>query len=312
MPYVLRHLINRGQGAALQTGLDFALRRQAQYIVTFDADGQHRVEDIAALLAPISAGECEITLGSRFLGEALDMPATRRITLRLAVLFTRMVSRVPLTDAHNGLRAFSRQAGRQIRISMDRMAHASEIIDSIRQSGLPFREIPVQIRYTAYSLAKGQSLRRCCTDRRRSISSAASCGKAVGVRLVSTCPVGYCRSAISGHHLGPDQGLDGSQGRLDLGRRLADRRHRRHLARTDFARGSGWSSASAAEPTWFSYSAVVIMLIGFWMIYIRLRRVRRDIDARVVREAGYILEAEKQAESTQTANAVRLGIHRQS
>ena len=158
-PYVLRHLINRGQGAALQTGLDFALRRQAQYIVTFDADGQHRVEDIAALVAPISAGECEITLGSRFLGEALDMPATRRITLRLAVLFTRMVSRVPLTDAHNGLRAFSRQAGRQIRISMDRMAHASEIIDSIRQSGLPFREIPVQIRYTAYSLAKGQSLR---------------------------------------------------------------------------------------------------------------------------------------------------------
>ena len=158
-PYVLRHLVNRGQGAALQTGLDFALRRQAQYIVTFDADGQHRVEDIAALVAPISAGECEITLGSRFLGETLDMPATRRITLRLAVLFTRVVSRVPLTDAHNGLRAFSRQAARQIRISMDRMAHASEIIDSIRQSGLPFREIPVQIRYTAYSLAKGQSLR---------------------------------------------------------------------------------------------------------------------------------------------------------
>lgn len=158
-PYVLRHLINRGQGAALQTGIEFALRRGARYVVTFDADGQHRVEDIAGLLAPICANECEITLGSRFLGETIEMPLTRRIMLRLAVLFTRIVSRVPLTDAHNGLRAFSRRAAKRIRISMDRMAHASEIIDSIRRSGLPFREVPVQIRYTAYSLAKGQSLR---------------------------------------------------------------------------------------------------------------------------------------------------------
>jgi len=157
--HALRHMINRGQGAALQTGIDYALRQGAAYIVTFDADGQHRVEDIAALLAPIVAGECDITLGSRFLGEAIAIPLSRRILLRLAVWFTRLVSRVPLTDAHNGLRAFSRRAAERIQISMDRMAHASEMVDSIRKSELPFREVPVQIRYTPYSLAKGQTLR---------------------------------------------------------------------------------------------------------------------------------------------------------
>jgi glycosyltransferase involved in cell wall biosynthesis len=157
--HALRHVINRGQGAALQTGIDFALWCGARFIVTFDADGQHRTEDIAALVRPIAAGECEITLGSRFLGEAVGMPTARRLMLRLAVLFTRLVNRVALTDAHNGLRAFSRRAAEQISISMDRMAHASELIDLILRSGLPFREVPVQIRYTEYSLGKGQSLR---------------------------------------------------------------------------------------------------------------------------------------------------------
>jgi len=159
VPHALRHAVNRGQGAALQTGIEYALKCGAAYIVTFDADGQHRIEDIAALVGPIAAGECETTLGSRFLGETIHMPASRRFMLRLAVLFTRLVSRVPLTDAHNGLRAFSRRAATQIDLSMDRMAHASEIIDIIRRSELPFREVPVQIRYTEYSLAKGQSVR---------------------------------------------------------------------------------------------------------------------------------------------------------
>lgn len=160
--YVLRHPINRGQGAALQTGIEFALARGARFVVTFDADGQHRVEDIAALIEPIRKGECEITLGSRFLGDSSDVddiPTSRRLTLWLAVLFTRAVNRVKVTDAHNGLRAFSRPAARKINITLDRMAHASELIDQIRVSGLPFKEVPVKIRYTAYSLGKGQSSR---------------------------------------------------------------------------------------------------------------------------------------------------------
>ncbi len=158
-PHVLRHMINRGQGAALQTGIEYALRRNARYVVTFDADGQHSLKDLHALLTPIAAGECEITLGSRFLGHAERMPLLRRLTLRAGVLFTRTVSQVRITDTHNGLRAFSRRAAEQIHITNDRMAHASELIDIIHDLDMPFREIPVHIRYTEYSLAKGQSLR---------------------------------------------------------------------------------------------------------------------------------------------------------
>jgi glycosyltransferase involved in cell wall biosynthesis len=159
VPHVLRHFLNRGQGAALQTGIEYALKCGARFVVSFDADGQHRVEDIQALLEPITRGECEIALGSRFLGQALEIPRMRRLTLRLAVAFTRVVSRVKLTDAHNGLRAFSRQAAEGINLKLDRMAHASELIDIIRRSGLPYKEVPVQIRYTDYSLGKGQSTR---------------------------------------------------------------------------------------------------------------------------------------------------------
>ncbi len=158
-PLVLRHIINRGQGAALQTGIEYALRHGARFIVSFDGDGQHRVEDIQALLFPICRGEFDISLGSRFLGQAIAMPRMRRLTLQLAILFTRVVSRVKLTDAHNGLRAFSRRAAERIHLTLDRMAHASELIDQIRDSGLPYCEVPVQIRYTAYSRGKGQSSR---------------------------------------------------------------------------------------------------------------------------------------------------------
>ncbi len=155
--FVLRHAVNRGQGAALQTGIAFALSKGAKFIVTFDADGQHRVEDIQHMVAPIAKRDCDITLGSRFLGNTIDMPTSRKITLKLGMLFTRFVSQIDLTDAHNGFRAFSRRAAEKIDIKLDRMAHASEIIDIVQATGLPYREIPVEIRYTEYSLAKGQS-----------------------------------------------------------------------------------------------------------------------------------------------------------
>jgi glycosyltransferase involved in cell wall biosynthesis len=153
---VLRHLVNRGQGAALQTGISYALRAGAEIIVTFDADGQHQPSDIPALCAPIVAGEAEVCLGSRFLGHAQSMPLGRRVMLFGAVVFTRVTSGMKLSDTHNGLRAFSRRAASVLDIQLDRMAHASELIDQVRSSGLAYREIPVHIRYTEYSLAKGQ------------------------------------------------------------------------------------------------------------------------------------------------------------
>jgi glycosyltransferase involved in cell wall biosynthesis len=154
--WVLTHLINRGQGAALQTGISYALARGAKWVVTFDADGQHDVADIPALLDPIARGEVEITLGSRFLGTHSAMPTSRRVVLFFAVLFMRMTARARLTDAHNGLRAFSRRAAQQIDLKLDRMAHASEIVEQVVSSGLPYTEVPVRVRYTDYSLRKGQ------------------------------------------------------------------------------------------------------------------------------------------------------------
>jgi polyprenyl-phospho-N-acetylgalactosaminyl synthase len=155
---VLRHPINLGQGAALQTGIRYALSRGAEYIVTFDADGQHRTDDIRALIdAQVRTG-ADVVLGSRFLGHAKDIPWLRRIVLRLAVLFTRLGSGVKLTDAHNGLRLLSRQAAERIRIRQNRMAHASEIIDQISALRLTLTEAPVTIVYTDYSLRKGQPL----------------------------------------------------------------------------------------------------------------------------------------------------------
>jgi glycosyltransferase involved in cell wall biosynthesis len=153
---VLTHFVNRGQGAALQTGISYAVANGADFIVTFDADGQHDMADLPALLEPIDRGDAEICLGSRFLEQRVKMPASRRVVLFFAVLFMRVTSRARLSDAHNGLRAFSQRAARRLDLKLDRMAHASEIIDQVVSSGLPYIEVPVRVRYTAYSLAKGQ------------------------------------------------------------------------------------------------------------------------------------------------------------
>ena len=155
---VLRHPINLGQGAALVTGTRFALSRGAEYLVTFDADGQHRVEDIAVLRERQRETGADIVIGSRFLGVAIDIPPVRRFVLKLAVQFTRITSGVQLSDAHNGFRLLTRKAAQQIKLKQNRMAHASEIINQIAVLGLKTAEAPVTIRYTEYSLRKGQKL----------------------------------------------------------------------------------------------------------------------------------------------------------
>jgi len=154
---VLRHAVNRGQGAALQTGITHALRHGAQIVVTFDSDGQHRAEDVAILVAPIEEGRADVVLGSRFLGTTENMPALRGLLLHAATAFTRMTSGARVTDAHNGLRAFSRAAASRLEIRLDRMAHASEIVDQVAAHGARCVEVPVHVRYTDYSKRKGQT-----------------------------------------------------------------------------------------------------------------------------------------------------------
>ena len=153
----LRHRFNCGQGAALQTGMEFALGEGAQVLVTFDADGQHCVEDIVKLLEPIQSGRADVVLGSRFLGSAIGLPWSRWLVLKVGVLFTRLFSRIEVTDTHNGLRAFSRSAANKIKITLNGMAHASEILDQIKHHDLRCCEVPVTIRYSEDTLYKGQS-----------------------------------------------------------------------------------------------------------------------------------------------------------
>ncbi len=156
--YVLRHVINRGQGAALQTGMDFAVQNLgADIVVHFDADGQMQGSEIPMMVEPIVHGEVEVTLGSRFLGTAKNIPFARKMMLKAAIVFTFITSGLWLTDTHNGFRALSKKAVQAIRLQQDRMAHASEILELIRKKHLRYREIPVTIRYTDDTLKKGQS-----------------------------------------------------------------------------------------------------------------------------------------------------------
>jgi polyprenyl-phospho-N-acetylgalactosaminyl synthase len=153
---VVRHPINLGQGAALQTGIEFALANGAEFIVTFDADGQHRTTDIAVMLEALRKNRADFALGSRFLGTELHVPALRRLVLRAATWFTRVTTGLRVSDAHNGLRAMTRRGAGVIRLRQNRMAHASEILDQIAASGLNYVEVPVTIEYSRYSMAKGQ------------------------------------------------------------------------------------------------------------------------------------------------------------
>jgi len=153
---VLQHPINLGQGAALQTGFTFALRRGADFIVTFDGDGQHRPEDVPALIQALVTHQVDFALGSRFLGTALNLPPSRKLLLRAATWFTRLSTGLKLTDAHNGLRAMTRRGASALKLRQNRMAHASEILAQIAGSGLGYVEVPVTIVYTQYSLQKGQ------------------------------------------------------------------------------------------------------------------------------------------------------------
>lgn len=154
---VIEHLVNRGQGAALKTGITYALSQGAEAIVTFDADGQHNPQEIATVLEPIESGEVDVALGSRFLRDGSNVPPLRKMALRAGIVFTRVMSRIEVTDTHNGFRAMNRKAAEYINIVQDRMAHASEILDEIVRHQLRHKEVPVTVTYSYYSREKGQS-----------------------------------------------------------------------------------------------------------------------------------------------------------
>jgi glycosyltransferase involved in cell wall biosynthesis len=153
---VLRHLINRGQGAALRTGIQFALEHGAEEIITFDADGQHQPEDLSSLTTVLRTTGADLVVGSRFLGSAPGIPLHRWCLLKLAVVFTRITTGLHLTDVHNGLRAMTAEAARRLTFTEDGMAHASQILSMAARLRLSVHEVPCSVVYSEQSLAKGQ------------------------------------------------------------------------------------------------------------------------------------------------------------
>ena len=154
--HFLRHCINLGQGAALQTGMDYAKQIGTEVVVHFDADGQHSPADIPALLAALES--CDIALGSRFLRpeDMSKVPFLKRQLLRCARLVNFVFTGLWLSDAHNGFRALGPKALACINLTENRMAHATEILSQIKAHRLAWREVPTTIRYTSYSKQKGQ------------------------------------------------------------------------------------------------------------------------------------------------------------
>ncbi|MGW7459576.1 glycosyltransferase family 2 protein [Streptomyces sp. NPDC054797] len=157
--HLVRHPVNLGQGAALQTGLTYALAQPgAQYFATFDADGQHQTKDVEKMVAVLRRGEADVVLGSRFIEQNGQVPWIKQVVLRTAAAVSPTARKLKLTDAHNGLRVLGREAAEQLNITMNGMAHASELVGFLAGSTLRVTEVPVDILYTDYSRAKGQSL----------------------------------------------------------------------------------------------------------------------------------------------------------
>ncbi|WP_276908297.1 glycosyltransferase family 2 protein [Corynebacterium riegelii] len=158
--HLVNHPVNLGQGAAIQTGVEYARAQPgAQYFVTFDADGQHQVKDVVAMVERLRTEPVDIIVGTRFAGQDnSQVPWIKRVVLKTVVMLSPRTKRLGLSDAHNGLRTFNRKVAEEMDIRMNGMSHASEIVAMIDNHGWRVAEQPVDILYTEYSMSKGQSL----------------------------------------------------------------------------------------------------------------------------------------------------------
>jgi glycosyltransferase involved in cell wall biosynthesis len=158
--HVVTHPGNLGQGAAIQTGVEYARDQPgARIFATFDADGQHRIADLLAMIERLATGDYDIVIGTRFAdGPPTGVPTVKRLVLRVATWLSPSSRRLHLTDAHNGLRVFNKTVADRLNITMNGMSHASEFITLIVENGWRVAEEPVQILYTEYSMSKGQPL----------------------------------------------------------------------------------------------------------------------------------------------------------
>lgn len=159
--HLVRHPVNLGQGAAIQTGIEYARSQPgAEVFVTFDADGQHRVKDVMRMIDRLTAEDVDIVIGTRFADQGVhsEVPVLKRIVLRTAVWLSPRSRRLNLSDVHNGLRVFNRTVAGGLDIAISGMGHASEIVALVDENNWRVTEEPVEILYTDYSKSKGQPL----------------------------------------------------------------------------------------------------------------------------------------------------------
>jgi glycosyltransferase involved in cell wall biosynthesis len=158
--HVVQHPVNLGQGAAIQTGVEYARSQPgATVFATFDADGQHRVKDLVRMIDRLSADDVDLVVGTRFAEPGVNRPPfLKRIILRTAAWLSPHSRELGLTDAHNGLRVFNKTVADALNITMSGMSHASEFIALAYENHWRVTEEPVEILYTDYSKSKGQPL----------------------------------------------------------------------------------------------------------------------------------------------------------
>jgi glycosyltransferase involved in cell wall biosynthesis len=151
----LRHKINRGKGAATKTGIEAAKIMGADIVVTLDSDGQHNPADIARLITPIKTGKAEVALGTR-LKNPKGMPWYKILANFIGNIFTWYIYGLWVSDSQSGFRAYSRRAAELIDTKTDRYEYDSEVIREIYLHRLRYREVPIEVRYTEYSMGKMQ------------------------------------------------------------------------------------------------------------------------------------------------------------
>lgn len=152
---VLRHKINRGKGAATKTGIEAAKLLGADIIVTMDGDGQHDPEDIVKLIEPIAKKEYDVVLGTRLLNPT-GMPWYKVVQNKIGNILTWYLFGLYVTDSQSGFRAYSKKSTVLINTKGDRYEYESEVIREIHGHKLKFKEIPIKVRYTDYSMGKAQ------------------------------------------------------------------------------------------------------------------------------------------------------------
>lgn len=153
--HLYKHLLNRGLGGALRTGIEAALHHDAEIVVTFDADGQHDPDDIMKVCQPIRDGEADVVIGVR---DFNHMPDSKKFGNTVMNIITRIFYGINVKDSQSGLRAFKREAARSMEINARDYGVSSEIVGEIRRHKLRLKEVPMKTIYTDYSMKKGTNL----------------------------------------------------------------------------------------------------------------------------------------------------------